>query len=210
MDIIIKIIDMIGNWLFRPLIDRWLSSYKPNTVRKKIQYKSKYNPIFKSYIRRNKGLIPKMERKNYNLSFEDTKKRIINSNDKDKDLILSYLYTGARCSELIRIREPVKSEGLFRYEIIGKGNKPRIIMTREPIPSKNISRTTVWRKCKKIAGCNPHALRHLYVTRASQLGYPDELISRSVGHADVKTTQIYKDYKDEQINLDASCDQRKQ
>ena len=61
----------------------------------------------------------------------------------------------------------------------------------------------IWKKiCKlaKIENVRVHDLRHTYASLAVQNGYSLPIISKMLGHADIKTTQRYAHLHDDPVN----------
>ena len=61
----------------------------------------------------------------------------------------------------------------------------------------------VWKKICKLAGINDvrvHDLRHTYASYAVSKGYSLPVVSKMLGHADIKTTQRYAHLMDDPVN----------
>jgi integrase len=62
----------------------------------------------------------------------------------------------------------------------------------------------VWKKICRLAGINDvrvHDLRHTYASYAVSKGYSLPIVSKMLGHADIKTTQRYAHLMDDPVNL---------
>jgi len=141
------------------------------------------------------------------------------TNKRDLALI-NFLYsTGCRVSEVVRL--DISDVDFDRHEctVIGKGNKERIVYLsevavmnlKEYIQSRNdaeealftgrgtsrIKKTgieTIIRKLGRCAGvdnAHPHRFRRTLATNLLDRGMNIQDVAQILGHADLKTTQIY-------------------
>jgi integrase/recombinase XerD len=137
---------------------------------------------------------------------------------RDKTIILLFLNTGMRLSELISLNiVDIKGDYLV---ITGKGNKERTIYLSKPIQEqlqeylksrrqvktnalfisergKMINKNTVQQMIKSILnntgiGGKTHTLRHTFATQLYQTGKVDlRQLQELLGHSDISTTTIY-------------------
>lgn len=112
--------------------------------------------------------------------------------------------TGVRLGELLEMRVNDVNLGERSITVIGKGNKERKVyygdMTAELIGRCVVigggflissSARELRYKVHAATGASPHNIRHTWATVMLNNGCPLESISKLMGHASVKTTEIY-------------------
>lgn len=112
--------------------------------------------------------------------------------------------TGVRLGELLEMRACDVHQSDRSIVVRGKGNKERKVyygdMTAEIIGSGMVIGTgkliasdarELRYKVHAATGASPHNIRHLWATVMLNNGCPLESISKLMGHASVKTTEIY-------------------
>jgi len=124
------------------------------------------------------------------------------------------LHTGLRISELVRLdwKDVDLKEKLIHIRE-AKARKERMVAMPEALVSilwaygwQDIGKVCkydadkVRALCKRVGqramlgkGITPHRLRHSYGTYAAHFGVPLDVIQANLGHASIKTTEIYKD-----------------
>jgi len=131
-------------------------------------------------------------------------------------IIICALYTGCRREEILDMRWQNKKGNIIH--VIGKGDKERIIPIhtsgelKEALGElkdfgpifKQWHKDTISKKCKEIfRACNLpeklhfHNLRHSAATYLLSNGVELSVVQKLLGHADIRTTQIYADVLDE-------------
>ena len=133
------------------------------------------------------------------------------------------LFTGRRTGEILTLKWDYIDFKNFRMNLpdtkTGKKSfrfSPTVHQILSSLPDKegyvfksiigNKRVTTVrhiWRKICKLAGIENvrvHDLRHTYASLAVQSGYSLPIISKMLGHADIKTTQRYAHLHDDPVN----------
>jgi integrase/recombinase XerD len=147
--------------------------------------------------------------------------RLINACQDDYEkLVLGFLLTGVRVSELVNIRTSDIDLERRSVRVVGKGNKERVVFFADWIvpllkrylrnntsewlfpselnPDQHIHYVTVERTLRKIvkrAGINkkvtPHVLRHTFATLSLASGLDIREIQELLGHSSLSSTQIY-------------------
>jgi integrase/recombinase XerD len=147
--------------------------------------------------------------------------KLVNACRSDHEkLIIGFLMTGVRVSELVNIRVSDINIENRSVRVIGKGNKERVVFFADwlvPLlkrylrnnrsewlfpseldPNQHVHYVTVERKLKKIvkrAGINkkvtPHTLRHTFATLSLASGLDIREIQELLGHSSLSSTQIY-------------------
>ncbi len=142
-------------------------------------------------------------------------------NKRDKLIVLLLYTTGMRVSELVKIRVDDIDFDNMSIRILGKGNKERevffnykvkkllieyiqekslvsgdyIFMGRKGKPIHYVTVERILLRLKKKAGLKkivtPHVLRHSFATYALMKGMDIREIQELLGHASLKTTQVY-------------------
>jgi integrase/recombinase XerD len=122
---------------------------------------------------------------------------------KERDIILMLAHTGMRASELCGLKPENISPNLASITIQGKGGKVRTIpcnQTVKEILSRNINfpknRKSIYIQCfhagkKNGNSLSPHMLRRFFATQLLATGISLLVISRLLGHASVRQTEIY-------------------
>lgn len=140
---------------------------------------------------------------------------------KRDELLIRFIYrTAARASEVVGLRwrqlQPRESGGQASF--FGKGRKTRSVLIPEKLWDElmatrgeaddddpvfctyagGISRTQVWRVVKKIAliagarsSATTHSLRHAHASHALDHNAPIQLVSSTLGHENIATTNVY-------------------
>lgn len=147
---------------------------------------------------------------------------------RDKAIMVLFLNTGLRLSELIKLNlEDVKNNKPIK--IIGKGNKERTICLNERaieaindwlkirpnIDNENalfisekrnrMDSNTIWRMIKinlkriKREDCTVHSLRHTYCTLMLKNNVDIKIIQKIAGHSSIQTTEKYTHVIKDQI-----------
>jgi integrase/recombinase XerD len=136
-------------------------------------------------------------------------------------LVYFLLETGARISEVLSIKLEKIDWGNCEVEIVGKGNKKRVLYFKEGskywlkryIDSRignsgylfaTLNGSSVWRqtevddlfrKYRKLAGISKpltaHILRHTFCTQLLMRGVPMNVVARLAGHSSVEVTMKY-------------------
>lgn len=120
--------------------------------------------------------------------------------------ILSILYeTGIRLQEMLDIKPADIDQDLRRIKIHGKGRKERYVyygnltaerleeLCTEGMEQRDVRRD-VYEALKPYTQAeqkSPHAIRHTFATTALNNGMSIDTLSMLLGHASVKTTEIY-------------------
>lgn len=115
------------------------------------------------------------------------------------------LYTGARRGELVKCRYEHIKDGSIMF--FGKGNKERLVplvsFAKAVLNLQNFGKifsyrhtstlTNYYRRITRSAGVVSrfHDLRHTAATHMLTKGIPLEVVQKIMGHADIRTTQIY-------------------
>ncbi len=135
--------------------------------------------------------------------------KILTEADKKKPemarIIRFSLYTGARRGELIKCRYEHIKDDVIKF--FGKGNKERIVplvsYAKAVLKSQHFGKifsyqhtstlSNYYRKLTRSAGVVSrfHDLRHTAATHMLSKGIPLEVVQKIMGHADIRTTQIY-------------------
>jgi len=140
------------------------------------------------------------------------------NNIRDKAIIVMFLNTGIRESELVNLKiGDIKDE---KIRIIGKGNKERFIDMNNVVSStlkqylkvranvetdiiflsdkkQGMCRRTVYNIVKKycdkikVKGISPHKLRHTFGAIMSEQNVSIQNIQEIMGHSNINTTKIY-------------------
>ena len=146
--------------------------------------------------------------------------RVISESDLDKvfteakkakpemyRIIQFAIYTGARREEIVKARyEHIKGGSI---KIIGKGDKERIVplvkYAKEALLNQQMGKifsychvstlSNYYREISREAGVKSrfHDLRHTSATLMLSKGIRLEVVQKILGHADIRTTQIYAD-----------------
>ncbi len=148
-------------------------------------------------------------------------KKTKKSGKNRNELLIRFIYrTAARASEVVGLQwrqlQPREKGGQVSF--FGKGRKTRsvlvpeklwndLIATRGDAPDDapvfttyagGISRVQVWRIVKKIAliagarsNTTTHSLRHGHASHALDHGAPIQLVSTTLGHENIATTNVY-------------------
>ena len=146
------------------------------------------------------------------------------------NLMLELLYaTGMRVSELVSLEKNAIMRDSFFINIIGKGNRERIVPLNDrardlliswiknhpkekflfPARSKSghIERQVFARELKNLAlkagispdRVSPHILRHAFASHLLEGGANLRIVQSLLGHADISTTQIYTHILDKRL-----------
>ena len=114
--------------------------------------------------------------------------------------------TGLRAHEFLALTPACVSSDQKFLHIIGKGQKARSVPLNEVCcqiinrhPKMNFSKSYkfLWRLCDqlgrraKVKHFAVHSLRHTFATRLIKAGVPLYQISKCLGHADTRVTEIY-------------------
>ncbi len=147
------------------------------------------------------------------------------------NLMLELLYaTGMRVSELVSLKKNAIMRDSFFINIIGKGNRERIVPLNDrardllilwiknnpkekflfPAKSKSghIKRQVFARELKNLAlkagispnRVSPHILRHAFASHLLEGGANLRIVQTLLGHADISTTQIYTHVLDKRLS----------
>ncbi len=139
----------------------------------------------------------------------DELEKILAEADKKKPemarIIRFALYTGARRGELIKCKYEHIKDGVIKF--LGKGNKERLVplvsFARAVLKPQHFGKifsyqhtstiTNYHRTITRSAGVVSrfHDLRHTAATHMLSKGIPLEVVQKIMGHADIRTTQIY-------------------
>ncbi len=140
-------------------------------------------------------------------------------------LCVVLLFTGARLSEVLKLTPdriddetdmigfvtlkqrlfgntrpiPIPRDLVLYLDAVHEFRKAKLDLTKAQAPLWTWSRTTAWRRVKKVmlmAGipaylCHPHAIRHGFATEADDCGLIDRTIQRLLGHRDIRSTRKY-------------------
>lgn len=171
------------------------------------------------------------------LSKQEVKKMLENTKNIKHNFIISLLYgTGIRVSEVVRIKMcDIDSDRKLLRVFQGKGKKDRFVILPEKLlkvlekqktlkqkndylftnnQNKRLTEKTIQKivfNSAQLAKINknvsPHTLRHSFATHLLENGVDIRYIQELLGHANLKTTQIYthvtnKNLKDIQSPLD--------
>ncbi len=152
------------------------------------------------------------------LTKEERTQILTNAAKEDPDMhriILFALWTGCRVSEILRIRWQHVQEDFCR--VTGKGEKERIVplldqakeamgSTRDvgPVfrqfhPHTVSHRFKVIARACKIEDAHFHHLRHTAATNMLEAGIKLSTIKKVLGHADIRTTEIYAQVLDAEM-----------
>jgi integrase/recombinase XerD len=146
-------------------------------------------------------------------------------NERNKLIIKTFLETGIRVSELIKITK----KDLFENKILirGKGNKERFVIVSDSyinqlnqfkilvddyifinFNKKPLTRKGVYNIIRSIgikASLNkeisPHILRHTFATQMLQIGVDIYSVSKLLGHSSISVTQTYLHFDSNTIKL---------
>lgn len=123
---------------------------------------------------------------------------------REKDIIQFLSFTGLRAREFLDLRPENLSPDRKYLQIIGKGQKPRIvplndtcreILARHPMNfTKNLTYCKLNGLCKRLGkkadvAFVPHSLRHYFATQLMLRGVPISYISKCLGHSSVTITE---------------------
>lgn len=174
----------------------------------------KQNPM--EHIKRIK--VPKVQKEAFS---EDECERLRQAcrNVKETAIIEVLLSTGCRVGELVGIKNADIHDG--KAIVHGKGQKDRLVYftgramkaieayqhdgvylirghcTDKPITTRAVDHiVTEIGKRADVPHTHPHRFRRTCATRALRAGMPLALVSKMLGHADIKTTQIYLDIRE--------------
>lgn len=183
----------------------------------KLNYIS-HNPCYAISIKKNKG------EKGKGLTKEQQQKLLKYMNNhpnKINNLILIYLNTGIRCSELLSIEQ--EDIDRVKNELHIKGTKTitsnRIIQTNKEVidliptskhPFKEWNKDKIEREFKKITKAlnfnkiGIHSLRHTFATNCIESGVDMVVLQKWLGHASItmtidRYTHISEEYKQENL-----------
>lgn len=138
------------------------------------------------------------------LTVDDVEKILAVCNTAEKKVILLLCHTGLRASELQGLYPNNISNGSIR--LTGKGRKMRVIPLNTTARSvcNDINflksyrkRNALYAMCKRLStkagvpAAGPHSFRRFFATSLIQKGVSIYHISKLLGHADVRTTEIY-------------------
>lgn len=140
-------------------------------------------------------------------------------NVKETAIVEVLLSTGCRVGELVGIKRDDIHDG--KAIVHGKGQKDRVVyftgramkaveayqhdgeyLIRGQFADRPITTRTVGGivssigKRAEVPHTHPHRFRRTCATRALRAGMPLALVSKMLGHADIKTTQIYLDIRE--------------
>jgi integrase len=143
------------------------------------------------------------------LNIEDVNKMLSVCNDAEKKIILLLCHTGLRASELQGLQPNNFTADSIRFT--GKGRKLRTIplnkSAREAVTVCNElnlkflesyrQRNALYAMCKRLSKkvgiptAGPHSFRRFFATSLIHKGVTIYHVSKLLGHADVRTTEIY-------------------
>jgi len=153
------------------------------------------------------------------LTPEEVDKILAVCNENERKIILLLCHTGLRASELQSLQPNNFNAELTAIRFCGKGRKVRVV----PLNSTSLSCITVcnelslnflmsYRKrnalygmCKRLsvkAGApvaGPHSYRRFFATSLVKKGVSIYHVSKLLGHADVRTTEIYLSCSDDEL-----------
>jgi len=134
-------------------------------------------------------------------------------------IIIFALYSGCRREEIINLDWRDKKRNVFY--VIGKGDKERIVPIHKELigalgTQKHIGpvfkqwhKDTVSKRCRKIFDAcglpkklHFHNLRHSAATYLLSNGVELSVVQKLLGHADIRTTQIYAEVLDEVLSTE--------
>lgn len=134
------------------------------------------------------------------------------TNLKHRAICMLLYGCGMRLSEVTNCQLDWFNKDRRELRITGKGNKTRVVPISDLLlemlrryyiqyrPTKYLfegqnqeqySGTSIQKITKRFFGCSPHALRHSYATHHLEHGTDLRVIQALLGHANIKTTQIY-------------------
>lgn len=201
--------------LTREHIERYLSSLQSHSNRSVNQHLI----AIKSFCREFSGWydltnpavnikkLPEASPKQRIISDAEYNKILSVCSDDEVDIIRFLANTGLRASELQSIRPSDFTADQQMLHIVGKGKRQRaapLNKTVQEIITRNIDfsksytkRGALWNLCKKLSrkagvpNAGPHSFRHYFADSLRKKGVPIYTISKLLGHASVKQTEIY-------------------
>ena len=176
-----------------------------------------YNPCIAVVIKKHKGNKGKALTKDQQ---QELLNYIENHYNEVNNLVLIYLNTGMRCSELLNLKQTDVDRN--KNEIHKRGKKTissdRILQTNKqvvdlipfsPFPFLNWNKSKVEREFKKITSAlhfdkiTIHSLRHTFATRCIENGVDMVVLQKWLGHSSItmtidRYTHISEEYKKQQ------------
>jgi site-specific recombinase XerD len=154
------------------------------------------------------------------LSVKDVEKILAACNGAEKKIILLFCHTGLRASELQGLNPNNINNGSIR--LTGKGRKMRVIplsATAKSVCNDNLNflksyrkRNALYAMCKRLsvkAGvqpvAGPHSFRRFFATSLINKGISIYHVSKLLGHADVRTTEIYLSCSGDELKGITNC-----
>jgi len=202
-------------------------SYSANTINLRISALSSFidwcidnDYTLRNYFKKNKVKTPKrlveyLDDKTVNLLLSIVK-------DKLKPYIEVMLFGGLRISEAVSVSgQNFYEDGNTIYcRVIGKGNKERItpllmdiedarkflkFKKNDKVTAASIKEYLYRLSAKSGRHITAHRLRHTFATKASSMGVPIDVISKWLGHEDLRTTMVYAEVTYAKIKEHASA-----